>query len=97
LQWLANNEASQLLKVVRNLKVITEWRAGLTDFQRLRWSSPQSVLNRCIALRPDGRPRGPVVKAKVMTVSELLKMPSTDGALLLYRRCPAKVARACIA
>jgi hypothetical protein len=91
LDWIARgSEAARLRQVMENLKEVQAWRAGLSDYQRLRWSSPQSVWNRCPHFHPDGKTKGPKVTAKPMTVRQLLHLPSTEGALLLYRRCPSK-------
>jgi hypothetical protein len=90
LDWVSRNDRSQILRMMSKLPVIEKWRGTLTDHQRVRWSSPQSIMNRCPALRPDGRPKGPIVRARPMSVSELLKMPSEKGAQLLYDRCPSK-------
>jgi hypothetical protein len=76
LQWFKRNDAAQILKLMACLSEV-EWRAGLTDQQRLRWASPLSVMNRCPAF---GRLRGPVVHQRPITVSELLKMPAAQAA-----------------
>jgi hypothetical protein len=87
---IATNDASQLLKVQSKLPEIRKWRAGLTDVQRIRWSSPQSVLNRAPCFRPDGKIRGPAPRARPMTLNEFLRQPASDAALLLHRRCAPK-------
>jgi hypothetical protein len=98
LGWFKRNDAAQILKLLAKLSEVVTWRAGLTDHQRLRWASPLSVINRAVEsngkpiFRPNGKVRGPAsLRAKPMTVSELLKMPSDDIALLIYRRVPAKM------
>jgi hypothetical protein len=66
-------------------------RRGESDYERARWNSPQSIFNRCPAFRKDGRKKVPVIKARPMSVSELLRMPADDIALMLYRRSPGKM------
>jgi hypothetical protein len=46
-----------LARMMAKLPVVKKWRETLTDFQRLRWSSPQSIMN-------DVRQSGPVVAQK---------------------------------
>jgi hypothetical protein len=87
---LRRNESSQLLRVMAKLHEVQKWRETLTPFEQGRWSSPQSIENRCPALRHGRPPKGPTVKARPMSLSELLKMPSAQAAELLYRRCPSK-------
>jgi hypothetical protein len=84
-------EVVRLGQVMAKLTAVEKWRSSLSDFERTRWSSPQSIFNRCPAFHPDGRTKGPTITAKAMSVSELLKMPSDEIALLLYRRVPAKM------
>jgi hypothetical protein len=86
------NEASQILKVMGKLDEVRKWRSGLSEIQRIRWASAQSVLNRAPCFRPDGKIRGPdSLRAKPLSVSELMRMKSDDIALMLYRRSPTKM------
>jgi hypothetical protein len=38
---------SRVLKVMDNLDAVQEWRAGLTERQRLEWASPDTIVRRC--------------------------------------------------
>jgi hypothetical protein len=78
------------LQEMARLPEVEKWRATLSPFYQLRWSSFQSAENRCPAFRNGRPPKGPVVKARPLSVSELLKMPSERAAQLLYDRCPSK-------
>jgi hypothetical protein len=73
------------------LKDVQAWRETLTDFERTRWSSPQSIHNRCPIFHPDGKTKGPAIRARPMSVSELTKMSADEIALLIYRRSPSKM------
>jgi hypothetical protein len=42
---------SRLLTIVENLAAVEEWRTTLTRPQKFAWSSPESVYNRCPALK----------------------------------------------
>jgi hypothetical protein len=42
----ARSTSSRLLQVMDRLPEVEAWRAGLTDRERVCWSSPQSVFNR---------------------------------------------------
>jgi hypothetical protein len=91
LGWIGRNDRSQILRMMAKLPAIRKWREELSEYQRIRWASPQSVINRCPACRPDGRgPKGPVTKVRPLSVSELMKMPAERAAQLLYDRCPSK-------
>lgn len=95
LEWLGarnrSTEVSHLTQIMTKLREVEAWRETLTDYERARWSSPQSVWNRCPAFHPDGHIKGPAVKRQPMTVRELLHMPAAEIALLLYRRSPPKM------
>jgi hypothetical protein len=43
---------SRLEKIMAHLDAVMNWRATLTEHQRLAWAAPTSVVNRCPALRP---------------------------------------------
>jgi hypothetical protein len=85
------SELVRLNQVMAKLPQVQAWRATLTPYQAARWSSPQSTFNRCPTFHPDGKTKGPTIKATPLSVSALLKMPADDIALLLYRRVPAKM------
>jgi hypothetical protein len=95
LGWVsASNRRTEVVRlgqVMAKLPAVQKWRSSLSDFERTRWSSPQSIFNRCPTFHQDGRTKGPTIKARAMSVSELLKMPADDIALLLYRRSPPKM------
>jgi hypothetical protein len=91
LGWIKPNEGYQLLKILRHLDEVRKWRAGLTDTQKVRWASPQSVLNRAPCFRPDGHIRGPAsLRPRPMSLREALHLPAAELATLLHMRCPAK-------
>jgi hypothetical protein len=95
LAWLAaksqSSEIVRLGQVMAKLPAVRAWRETLTEYERTRWSSPQSTFNRCPVFHSNGRKKAPDVKARPMSVSELLKMPADDIALLLYRRSAPKM------
>jgi hypothetical protein len=86
LSFAAGN--SRLLQIMEKLPAVELWRETLTDVEKARWSSPQSVYNKCGAF---DRPIGPQkIKSKPMLVSELFMKRSDDIAQLFHRRDPAK-------
>jgi hypothetical protein len=95
LAWVAaksqSSEIVRLMQVMRQLPAVEKWRSSLTEYERTRWSSPQSTFNRCPVFHSNGRKKAPAVKQRPMSVSELLKMPADDIALLLYRRSAPKM------
>jgi hypothetical protein len=94
LGWLGDTsrkaESSYLSQVTARLPDVQKWRAGLTDYERTRWSSPQSIFNRCEIFHPNGKTKGRGISAKPLSVSALLKMPGAEMAQLLYDRNPSK-------
>jgi hypothetical protein len=90
LEWISRNDGNLLLKMVAQLPAVQRWREGLTNHQRVRWSSPQSVLNRAPCFRDGRPPKGPAPMLNPMTVSQLMKLPAQESAQLLYDRCPSK-------
>ena len=42
---------SRLLTIIENLPAVNEWRGTLTRPQKFAWSSPESIYNRCPALK----------------------------------------------
>jgi hypothetical protein len=72
------------------LPEVQAWREGLTDCEQTRWSSPQSIWNRAPCFHPNGKTKGPVVKQKPMSARELLHMPASEAAMVLFKRSPIK-------
>jgi hypothetical protein len=95
LGWVAAKSQSaeivRLNQVMRSLPAVRAWRDTLTEYERTRWSSPQSTFNRCPIFHSGTRKKAPAVKARPMSVSELLRMPADEIALLLYRRSAPKM------
>jgi hypothetical protein len=94
LAWLGDSngrtEMGRLRRIMAKLKEVEKWRSTLSDHERVKWSSPQSIWNRAPIFR-DGRPaKGPAVKAKPMSVSELMHKPADEIALLMFRRSAPK-------
>jgi hypothetical protein len=87
---MRRNESSQFLRVMAKLPEVRKWRETLTPFQAARWSSFQSTENRAPCFRNGRPPKGPVMKARAMSVNELLKMPSEKIVELLLARNPPK-------
>jgi hypothetical protein len=85
-----NSEIVNLLKILERLKEVQAWRSTLSEFERARWASAQSVYNRCPIFHPDGKTKGPTIKARPMSVREWLHMPAADAAMMIHRRNPAK-------
>jgi hypothetical protein len=85
-----NSEIVNLLKILERLEEVQLWRSTLSEFERARWASAQSVYNRCPIFHPDGKTKGPTIKARPMSVREWLHMPAADAALMIHRRNPAK-------
>jgi hypothetical protein len=92
LGWV-NGQSSEIVRlgqVIKQLPAVLAWRETLTDYQRARWSSPQSTFNRCPVFHSGSRKKAPAVQVKPMSVSEMPKLPSTQAAQLLYARSPSK-------
>jgi hypothetical protein len=88
LAWAANNV--RLIAVMGNLDGAEAYRAGLSDVERARYSSPQSVFNRAPCFHPDGKTKGATIKPHPMLVSELFMKRADEISKLLYLRDPSK-------
>jgi hypothetical protein len=95
LSWInsknRNHEIVRLLAILERLDDVQKWRSTLSELERARWSSAQSVYNSCPIFHPDGKTKGPIIRPKPMSVRELLHMPAAEAALMIYRRDPAKM------
>jgi hypothetical protein len=95
LGWVAaksqSSEIVRLGQVMKQLPAVEKWRATLSEYERTRWSSPQSTFNRCPIFHPDSRKKVPTIKTRPMSVSELMRMPASEIALMLFRRQPSKM------
>jgi hypothetical protein len=59
LSWISGNnmrsEVVRLGQVMAKLPAVQAWRSTLSDYERARWSSPQSIFNRCPSFHSNGR------------------------------------------
>jgi hypothetical protein len=75
--------ASRLLKILEHEAAVMLWRAGLSDYERMQWSSPASVCSRCPALKFKGEPgEARAETEKKPTSTERIRALEADNAHL---------------
>ena len=75
--------ATRLLKILEHEAEVMLWRAGLSDYERMQWSSPASVCSRCPALQFKGEPGEEKAETeKKPTPTERVKELEADNAFL---------------
>lgn len=75
--------ASRLLKILEHEAEVMLWRAGLSDYERMQWSSPASVCSRCPALKFKGEPGEEKAETeKKPTPTERIRALEADNAHL---------------
>jgi hypothetical protein len=77
-----------LTAIMGNRDAVDPWRSTLSDAEKTKWSSPHAIHDRCPAFGQTAKQ--PTIKAKPMTVNELLRMTGTAAAQLLLDRNPSK-------
>jgi hypothetical protein len=93
LNWLATTgrrAIRYLTDVMSNREAVERWRNNLSDAERLKWQSPHSVYARCPVFHPNTK-QTPAIKAKPLLLNDVMRLPSEEIALLLYRRAPVKM------
>jgi hypothetical protein len=75
--------ATRLLKILEHEAAVMLWRAGLSDYERQQWCSPQSVCSNCDALKFKGEPGEEKAQIpKKPTPTERVKELEADNAFL---------------
>jgi hypothetical protein len=86
--WFSSAGSSRLLRVMEKLPEVLAWRETLSEFERMRWASPQAVFLKCPTFgQVNATPR---IQTRAMSVRDLLHLPSAKAAQLIFDRAPAK-------